>query len=107
MELQKEELINIVSQIVSKTLTNANIIPAAIINNLSVNNNLQTISTADTNNSDNAGSLKLLNKKLIVEEDVKSAIKKNINIIEINKSAIITPLAKDMINHKKIKLLLK
>ena len=104
MELNKKQLVEIITAIVDKTLKNSAIIPAGIINSGSA-------PAADTNKKDSeknavsGGSLKLLNKKLIVEEDIRCAVKKNILTVEVNKSAKITPLAADMILHKKIKLI--
>lgn len=108
MELDKEKLIEIVTTIVDKTIKNSFIIPAGIMNSGSSEQPAQTVVSKKEENDkkvETVNSLKLLNKKLIVEEDIKSALKKNIATIEINKSAKITPLAADMILHKKIKLI--
>lgn len=51
--------------------------------------------------------IQLLNKKVIVEEDIKVAFKQNAAAVEIMKSALITPSARDMANSKKIKLIKK
>ena len=115
-DLNLEELTKIISGIVIEKLKSASIIP---INNFPVSEkdekksskselkgSIRNSSVSGKNDS-NIDSYKLLNKKVIVEEDIKAAIKKNYNIIEINSKSIITPAAKDMILHKKLKLIKK
>ncbi|HPN32552.1 MAG TPA: hypothetical protein PKY81_16490 [bacterium] len=115
-DLNLEELTGIISGIVIEKLKNASIIP---INNFSaasgdekkssqsaVKGSIQKNSVSCKNDG-NSNSYQLLNKKVIVEEDVKAAIKKNCGTIEINSKAIITPAAKDMILNKKLRLIKK
>ena len=91
-----EKLVDIIAKKVKEILKKSNIIPIQITNE---------ISNEENNNYSSA--FKLLNKKLIIEDDIKLAIKQNYKVIEINRKAIITPLAKDIVLHKKIKLIKK
>jgi len=105
-DISLEELTKIVSGIVIEKLKTANIIPVKISNK--TESSLKVKEKAEEIHSQSNGlSYQLLNKKVIVEEDIKNAIKKNFDTIEINSKSIITPSAKDMILHKKIKLIKK
>jgi ribose 5-phosphate isomerase B len=46
-------------------------------------------------------------KKLITEEDVKQILKQGVSVVVITKDSIITPLAKDLINSKKLTIIVK
>jgi ribose 5-phosphate isomerase B len=46
-------------------------------------------------------------KKLITEEDVKKILKQGGSVVVITKNSVITPLAKDYINSKKLKIIIK
>jgi len=91
-----EKLVDIIAKKVKDVLKKSNIIPIQIIND----------KISEDNNS-YSSAFKLLNKKLIVEDDIKNAIKQNYTVVEVNRKAIITPLAKDIVLAKKIKLIKK
>jgi len=116
-----EQLTDTIAKITMDYLKTAQLTPAAIIRARD-NSNKTVKSESSANQSKGTAALperqvisegagnsvaQLLNKKLIVEEDIRLAVKKNCAVIEVSKSALITPAAKDMILHKKLKLIKK
>lgn len=100
MDLSIEQLTKIISESVQKTLKNSYILP---LNSGFSNNNKES----NLKNDDSGKTYKLLNKKVIVEEDIKKVINQNLFSVEIMAKAIITPLALELLKTKKISIIKK
>jgi len=110
MIIDKAELVNLIVSAVNDALKKLYVLPLIkppANNNETTKKENKQLVTPENLKADIAEVYNLLNKKVIVEEDIKQAFKKDYKTIAISKKAIITPLAKDLANQKKIKLLIK
>ncbi len=107
MNLNVDNLTELIAASVREILNKSCIIPVSELKKTAAASSSSKNTPVNSQSAQSVKTIQLLNKKVIVEEDIKVAFKQNAAAVEIMKSALITPSARDMANSKKIKLIKK